>query len=315
MHIESSTEMPVPAGTPLHETCIWRVGERAIDLSVRPHIMGVLNVTPDSFSDGALFLDPERAVDRALEMQEEGADIVDIGGESTRPYSAAVDAGEELKRVLPVIERLAGSLSVPISIDTYKSVVAREALCAGAQIVNDISGCTFDPGMPEAVAEAGAGLVLMHTRGRPDQMQRETAYQALVPEIISFLRDRMSSLALSGISPVRIVVDPGIGFGKSVAGNLEIIRRLREFAVLGRPVLVGTSRKSFIGNILGRDSGDRLFGTAATVALAVANGAGILRVHDVREMRDVALMAHAIGNAPDEQAVACRISHPPPRGG
>lgn len=267
-----------------------------MDLSSRPHVMGILNVTPDSFSDGALYLDPERAVERALEMQEEGADIIDIGGESTRPYSAPVDAGEELKRVVPVIERLAASINVPISIDTYKSIVAREALLAGAHIVNDISGCTFDPEMPETVAEAGAGLVVMHTRGRPDRMQVETAYQALVSEVISFLRERVASLEFSGVHPDCIVVDPGIGFGKSIAGNLEILRRLREFESLGRPVLVGTSRKSFIGKVLGRDAGQRLFGTAATVALAVANGAAIVRVHDVRDMRDVALMAHAIRN-------------------
>ncbi len=267
-----------------------------MDLSSRPHVMGILNITPDSFSDGALYLDPERAVDRALEMQEEGADIIDIGGESTRPYSAPVDAGEELKRVVPVIERIAASLSLPISIDTYKSVVAREALHAGAHIVNDISGCTFDPEMPETVAEAGAGLVVMHTRGRPDEMQAETTYQALVPEVIAYLGDRLSILASSGIPLSRIVVDPGIGFGKSTAGNLEILRRLREFESLGRPVLVGSSRKTFIGKVLGRDTGERIFGTAATVALAVANGAAIVRVHDVREMRDVALMAHAIQN-------------------
>jgi len=315
MHIDSSKDTRGSAGTPPFETCIWRAGGNVIDLSLRPHVMGVLNVTPDSFSDGALFLDPERAVDRALEMQEEGADIVDIGGESTRPYAAPVDAAEELKRVVPVIERLSGRLNVPLSIDTYKSVVAREALNAGACIVNDISGCIFDPVMPEVVAEAGAGLVVMHTRGRPDRMQNETVYHALVPEIISFLRDRIAILESSGIPPARIVVDPGIGFGKSLAGNLEILRRLREFAVLGRPVLVGTSRKSFIGTVLGRDAGGRLFGTAATVAVAVANGAAIVRVHDVREMRDAALMAHAIGSAPNEQDTASPGSPSPSGGG
>ena len=314
MHIDSSKDMRGAAETPPFETCIWRAGGNVIDLSLRPLVMGVLNVTPDSFSDGALFLDPERAVDRALEMQEEGADIVDIGGESTRPYAAPVDAAEELKRVVPVIQRLSGRLNVPLSIDTYKSVVAREALNAGACIVNDISGCIFDQVMPEVVAEAGAGLVVMHTRGRPDRMQNETVYQALVPEIISFLRDRIAILESSGIPPARIVVDPGIGFGKSLAGNLEILRRLREFAVLGRPVLVGTSRKSFIGTVLGRAAGGRLFGTAATVAVAVANGAAIVRVHDVREMRDAALMAHAIGSASNEQDTASP-GCPSPSGG
>jgi dihydropteroate synthase len=314
MHSDSSTDTRGAAGAPLFETGIWRVGGNVIDLSLRPHIMGVLNVTPDSFSDGSLYLDPERAADRALAMQEEGADIVDIGGESTRPYAAPVDAAEELKRVVPVIERLSGRLKVPVSIDTYKSVVARAALKAGACIVNDISGCTFDPAMPEVVAEAGAGLVVMHTRNRPDRMQNETSYQALVPEIIAFLRDRIASLVPSGIPLSRIVVDPGIGFGKSLAGNLEILRRLGEFAALGRPVLVGTSRKSFIGTVLGRAAGDRLFGTAATVAVAVANGAAIVRVHDVREMRDAALMAHAIGSGRNDQDTALPC-FPAPSGG
>lgn len=294
MAIDSSTDMTDRHGMPHPEACIWQVRGRVLDLSARPLIMGILNVTPDSFSDGALFLDPARAVDRALEMQEEGADIIDVGGESTRPNAVPVDAGEELKRIVPVIERLARRLDVPISVDTYKAVVAREALRAGAHIVNDISGCTFDPAMPEAVAEAAAGLVVMHTRGRPDEMQVTTTYQALIPEIKAFLSDRLSALAATGIPPARIAVDPGIGFGKSVAGNLEILRRLREFASLGRPVLVGASRKNFIGRVLGRDAGQRIFGTAATVALAVANGARIVRVHDVRQMRDAALMANAI---------------------
>jgi len=256
--------------------------------------MGVLNVTPDSFSDGSVFLDTDRAVARAFEMEAEGAGSIDIGGESTRPFASPVGEKEELRRVIPVIERLAGRLGIPISIDTWKSSVAREALRAGAEIVNDISGCTFDPCMAEVVASAGAGLVIMHTRGRPQEMQRETTYRALIPEIIHFLQDRIDYAESHGIERRRIVVDPGIGFGKSVAGNLEILRRLEEFSVLGRPVLVGTSRKSFIGTILGREVGDRLFGTAATVALAVARGASIVRVHDVRQMRDAALMAHAV---------------------
>lgn len=277
-----------------HDPAIWSFGERTFDLSQGPHIMGVLNVTPDSFSDGSVFLDTDRAVARAFEMEAEGAGSIDIGGESTRPFASPVGEEEELRRVIPVIERLAGRLGVPISIDTWKSSVAREALRAGAEIVNDISGCTFDPCMAEVVASAGAGLVIMHTRGRPQEMQRETIYRALIPEIIHFLRDRIDYAESHGIERRRIVVDPGVGFGKSVAGNLEILRRLEEFSVLGRPVLVGTSRKSFIGTILGREVGDRLFGTAATVALAVARGASIVRVHDVRQMRDAALMAHAV---------------------
>jgi dihydropteroate synthase len=260
--------------------------------------MGILNVTPDSFSDGSLFLDPERAVERALEMEEEGADSIDIGGESTRPSAAPVDEEQELRRVIPVIEKLAGRLRVPISIDTYKATVAREAIRAGAEIVNDISGCTFDPRMFEVVSSSAAGLILMHTRGMPTEMQKNTAYSAIIPEIVRFLSERISAAESCGISLQRIVVDPGIGFGKSLEGNLEILRNLEQFSVLDRPILIGTSRKAFIGTVLGRDTGDRAYGTAATIALAVANGASILRVHDVRHMRDVAIMAHAVIRPP-----------------
>jgi len=288
------------AGTPDSKSGpgIWRVGRRVLDLGARPHIMGILNVTPDSFSDGAAFLDTDRAVARALAMEAEGADIIDIGGESTRPNAPAVDKREELRRVLPVVERLAGRLRIPVSIDTYKSAVAAEALRAGAEIVNDISGCGFDPRMADVAASAKAGLVLMHTRGRPTEMQNDTIYRSLIPEIIDYLADRISHAESSGVERDRIAVDPGIGFAKDLRGNLEILRRLNEFAMLGRPVLVGASRKGFIGAVLGREVGDRLFGTAATVALAVAGGASILRVHDVREMRDVALMAHAVFHPP-----------------
>ena len=256
--------------------------------------MGILNVTPDSFSDGSRYLDLDRAEDRAFRMVEEGADIVDIGGESTRPNIAPVDAEEELRRVIPLVERLAERLPIPISVDTYKAVVAREALLAGAEIVNDISGLTFDPAMAATVAEAGAGVVVMHTRGRPDTMQQDTVYGDLIVEVIDYLRRSVSLAEAAGIAKDRIVVDPGIGFAKSAQGNLEILRRLGDFSCLHLPLLVGPSRKSFIGTVLGREVDERLFGTAATVALAVANGASIIRVHDVREMRDVADMTHAV---------------------
>lgn len=272
----------------------WRLCQRSIDLSHRPCIMGILNVNPDSFSDGGRYIDLGLAEERAFRMVEEGADIIDIGGESTRPNVMPVDADEEMRRVLPVVERLAGRVSVPISVDTYKAVVARESIHAGAEIVNDISGLTFDQDMAATVAETGAGLVVMHTRGRPDTMQKDTSYGNLVAEVMDFLRRSVSMAVAAGIAKERIVVDPGIGFAKSVQGNLELLRRLRDFSPLELPVLVGTSRKSFIGTVLGRDVDQRLFGTAATVALAVANGATIIRVHDVREMRDVADMAHAI---------------------
>lgn len=256
--------------------------------------MGVLNVTPDSFSDGGEFHSIEHAIDHALKMESEGAGIIDIGGESTRPFSTPLSESDELKRVIPVIERLSSCLSIPISIDTYKAGVARAALQAGAEIVNDISAMTFDPEMASVVAGAKAGLVLMHTRGRPEEMQFDTAYNDLIQEISNFFSHALLRTDAAGISRDSVVLDPGIGFGKDVHGNLEIIRRLTDFSVSGRPVLVGSSRKSFIGAVLDRDVDCRLFGTAATVTAAILNGASIVRVHDVGQMRDVALMAQAI---------------------
>ncbi len=261
--------------------------------------MAVLNVTPDSFSDGGKFFDLELAVDRALAMEAEGADIIDVGGESTRPFAESLSESDELRRVIPVIERLAGHLKIPISIDTYKSVVARESLAAGAEIVNDIGALTFDPEMAGIIAGSGAGVVLMHTRGRPADMQRDTAYQDLVPEILSFFGNILSMADAAGIGCDRTVLDPGIGFGKDVQGNLEILRRLDEFTPLGRPILVGSSRKSFIGAVLEKQVGDRLFGTAASIAAAILHGASIVRVHDIRAMRDVALMSYAIRDGLD----------------
>jgi dihydropteroate synthase len=271
----------------------WELSRRSLSLE-RPLVMGILNVTPDSFFDGNRFFSCTAAVERALELEGEGADIIDIGGESTRPNAPAVDLAQELNRVVPVIEALAGRLRVPISVDTYKAGVARAACAAGAEIVNDVSGLRFDPAMAQAVAEADAGLVVMHTRGTPDQMQANTRYTDLIAEVKDYL---LASLALArdaGIPSSRIAIDPGIGFGKSVAGNLELIRRLSEFLPMGLPILVGPSRKSFIGKVLGDDHRDRTFGTAATVAVSILNGASIIRVHDVAAMRDVAVMARAL---------------------
>lgn len=287
---------------------IWRCGGRTFELGRAPCIMGILNVTPDSFSDGSRFFAVEQAVDRALEMQDEGADIIDIGGESTRPGAGEVAAAEELRRVIPVIERLFGRLRAPISIDTYKAAVAREAIAAGAEIVNDISAFTFDAGMVDVVAASRAGAVLMHTRGRPREMQRDTGYDDLTHQVIAFLGGALELAEGHGISRDRIVVDPGIGFGKDLGGNLEIIRRLGEFAVLGRPLLVGPSRKSMIGAILGRDPDDRLFGTAAAVTASILHGADIVRVHDVRAMRDVVRVALAIRDGFDPQSPSCMSS-------
>ncbi|HEY5512609.1 MAG TPA: dihydropteroate synthase [Geomonas sp.] len=271
----------------------WELSRRTLSLE-RPLVMGILNVTPDSFSDATRFLTLERAVERALELEREGADIIDIGGESTRPNAPAVDLAEELRRVVPVVEALAGRLQVPISVDTYKAGVARAACAAGAEIVNDVSGLFFDPAMAGAVAEADAGLVVMHTRGRPDRMQADTRYGDLVAEVKGYLSDSLALAREAGILESRIAVDPGIGFGKSVEGNLELIRRLSELLPLGRPILVGPSRKSFITSVLGSGGNERLFGTAAAVAVSILNGASIVRVHDVAAMRDVALMARAL---------------------
>lgn len=271
----------------------WDLSRRSLSLE-RPLVMGILNVTPDSFSDGGRFFSLESAVERAVAMEREGADIIDIGGESTRPNAPAVGAAEELERVVPVIEALAGRISIPISIDTYKAEVARAACAAGAEIVNDVSGLFFDPRMAEAVAEADAGLVVMHTRGTPDRMQQDTVYEDLIGEVKAYLAESLARAHTAGIKAERIVVDPGVGFGKSVEGNLELIRRLQEFASLGRPILVGTSRKGFIRRLLGENDEAKLFGTAATVAVSVLHGASIVRVHDVAAMRDVAIMARAL---------------------
>lgn len=272
----------------------WKLARRELNLQ-RPLIMGILNVTPDSFSDGGRFTTVETAVAHALQMVDQGADMIDIGAESTRPGAPLISADEELRRLLPVVEKLASRIQVPISIDTWKAPVAEAALNAGAEIINDISGLTFDPSLAELAARHRAGLVLMHTRGTPETMQQDTGYQDLMGEIADFLQLSLQRALAAGCSPEQLVLDPGIGFGKDLVGNLEILRRLPELAGLGYPLLVGTSRKGFIGKTLGREKpDDRLFGTAATVALAVAHGARILRVHDVQAMRDVADMTHSI---------------------
>ncbi|HJV34021.1 dihydropteroate synthase [Geomonas sp.] len=271
----------------------WELPRRSLSLD-RPLVMGILNVTPDSFSDGNRFFSTESAVRRALEMEEEGADIIDIGGESTRPNAPPVDLDEELRRVVPVIEALAGKLSVPISVDTYKAAVARAACAAGAEIVNDVSGLRFDEQMAAAVAEADAGLVVMHTRGTPDRMQADTCYDDLIAEVKAYLLESVRLAGEAGIKSTRIAIDPGLGFAKSLDGNLELIRRLEEFLPMGYPILVGPSRKSFIGTITGRTKEERVFGTAAAVAVSVLKGASVVRVHDVAAMRDVVLMAKAL---------------------
>ncbi len=272
----------------------WKLADRELTLQ-RPLIMGILNVTPDSFSDGGRFTTVEAALEHALQMADQGADIIDIGAESTRPGAPLITPQEELRRLLPVVERLAGRLSIPISIDTWKAPVADATLASGAEIINDISGLTFDPHLAEVTAQHRAGLVLMHTRGTPATMQHDTGYDDLMGDIADFLQTSIRTALDAGNRREQLVLDPGIGFGKDVSGNLEIVRRLGELAGFGLPLLVGSSRKGFIGTVLGREKPqDRLFGTAATVALAVAQGAHILRVHDVQAMRDVADMVHRI---------------------
>lgn len=257
--------------------------------------MGVLNVTPDSFSDGGLFLSVDAAVQQGLAMQHDGAALLDIGGESTRPGSLPVSTAEELERVIPVIEGLRRETDLPISIDTSKAVVAREALAAGASFINDISGLHFDPEMPAVAAETGAGLFLMHTSGRPEVMQQHTKYRNLLAEVITSFRQSIDLALAAGIDRSRLAVDPGIGFGKNALGNIELLQHLGELHQLGCPVLLGTSRKSFIGKLLHQDNPqERLFGTLATIAVAVSQGVQIFRVHDVRPARETALVAWAI---------------------
>ncbi len=280
-------------------TRVLRCRRRELELGRGTLIMGIVNVTPDSFSGDGLGADAELAVAQGKQMVADGADILDIGGESTRPGSEPVPEGEELGRVLPVIEGLASELDVPISIDTYKSSVAAAALEKGAHIVNDISGLHADEQMAHLAAEHDAAVIIMHIQGTPRDMQKDPKYADVIGEISDYLEEGIAVAAEAGLSRDRLVVDPGIGFGKKLEHNLEILRRLREFRNLGCPLLVGTSRKSMIGTILDLPVEERVEGTAATVALAVAGGADIVRVHNVREMSRVAKVADAI----------CRVTH------
>ncbi len=271
------------------------VRDRTFKWGERTYLMGILNVTPDSFSDGGLFNHPESAIAQARYLVKAGADILDIGGESTRPGAAEISPEEELNRVVPVIEAIRRELSVPISVDTKKAAIAYASVKAGADIVNDISGATFDSQMLPTVAELGVPIVLMHMRGTPKTMQTMTDYQDLIGEIYQFLQARVEAAIASGIEKSRIILDPGIGFAKTFDQNLEILRRLSEFSSLGCPILIGVSRKSFIGRILNQtDPQGRVWGTAGACAGAIASGADILRVHDLPEMRDVSLVADAI---------------------
>jgi dihydropteroate synthase len=266
----------------------------SISLGKRTVVCGVLNVTPDSFSDGGLHLDPSRAIDRALEMESEGADIIEIGGESTRPGATRLSIEEELSRVLPVLRGIAGRLRVPISIDTYKSEVAEAAAAHGASIINDVSALRFDPGLAEVAARENAVLVLMHMRGDPATMQKIERSSDIFAEIESDLAEAIRVAESCGVDRDKLIIDPGIGFGKTLDQNLAILNHLERFEVFNLPLMIGTSRKSFIGRITGRSEDDRAFGSAASIAIAILRGAHLVRVHDVRQMVDAARVADAI---------------------
>ncbi|MCU0244521.1 MAG: dihydropteroate synthase [Acidobacteria bacterium] len=277
------------------ETRRLDIGGRRLELGARTWLMGIVNVTPDSFADGGRYADPARAVAHGLALVAEGADIVDVGGESTRPGSRPVPEAEETARVVPVVAGLRRESRALISVDTTKAAVARAALDAGADIVNDISAFRFDPAMAGVVARSGAGAVLMHMKGTPATMQDDPRYDDLVGEIAAFLDDRLRVAEAAGVPRERLVVDPGIGFGKTVEHNLEILRRAADFLALGRPLLLGFSRKAFLGRVLGGLAPDeRLEATLAAAVLAVERGAHILRVHDVGPVAKAVRAAEAI---------------------
>lgn len=264
------------------------------EMNRRTLVMGILNVNPDSFSDGGRYENPINAIEHAIKMVEEGADIIDIGGESTRPGSDPVTVDDELKRIMPVIEKIAGKVNVPISIDTYKAEVAREAINSGVSIINDIAGLAAIE-MRELAAEKKTPVILMHMQGEPATMQSAPEYSDLISDIMAFLRDRTEDAVNAGVPKELIIIDPGIGFGKTINDNLKIINRLSDFKSLGFPILIGTSRKGFVGKATGGLSvSERVEGTAATVALGVNNGANIVRVHDVKEIVRVVKMTDEI---------------------
>jgi dihydropteroate synthase len=260
----------------------------------RTFIMGVLNVTPDSFSDSGKFYSLDQAFSHALRMVEEGADIIDIGGESSRPGAVPVSIQEEIQRIVPVIKEVVKQTSIPISVDTYKADVARAALDAGAQMINDITAATSEPAMLSVSAQTGVPIILMHMQGTPQTMQIHPQYQNVISDIINYLKNVILNAINAGVKEEQIIIDPGIGFGKNSEHNLTILRQLSEFLQLHRPILVGVSRKSFIGNILNLPVEDRIEGTAAAVAIVILNGAKIVRVHDVKEMVRVVKVADAI---------------------
>ncbi|MDA1013198.1 MAG: dihydropteroate synthase [Planctomycetota bacterium] len=276
---------------------LWTFRDRNYRLGSFPLIMGILNATPDSFSDGGQYFDAAAAVARGLALVGEGADIIDVGGESTRPGSQAVSLEEELRRTIPLIEQLAGQTSAPISIDTTKAEVARQAMAAGAEIINDISGLTFDDRMLDVARETAAGVICMHIQGTPQTMQTSPCYDDVVAEVSAYLADRVQRMEAAGIPSERVVVDPGIGFGKTAEHNVRILSNVAAFRSLGRPVLIGHSRKRFLAKVLGRPVEERSAGTIGVAIAVAAQSADIIRVHDVLPIRDALLAWHTIHDA------------------
>ncbi len=289
--IQTTAQNKVPANQKR-----FACGRHTLTLGQRTLVMGILNITPDSFSDGGRFLDLTSATEQALQMVEEGADLIDVGGESTRPGANAVSIDEELARVVPVIEKLSSQLSVPISVDTRKAKVASYAIQAGASLVNDVSALT-DPEMASVVASAKVPVVLMHMRGEPNTMQRDVHYENVVKEVTDFLLERASVAEAAGVARELILLDPGIGFGKNLDHNLQLLAHLDQLTKTGYPVVVGPSRKSFIGQVLNREVDGRLMGTATAVAWAAMHGAAMVRVHDVGAMGEVTKLISAIGES------------------
>ena len=288
----------------------WKLKARELYLGEQTLIMGVLNVTPDSFSDGGKYQDPDRAFARALEMEEQGADLIDIGAESSRPGSDRISAAEELRRLIPVLKRLKGKLNVPVSVDTYKAEVAERAIEHGAEIINDPSGLTFEPHLAKVVVQHDAGLVLNHMRGRPETWSKLPPLPDVMGAIVRDLEASVHRVRRAGLDAARLVVDPGIGFGKRKEQNAEIISRLRELAALDLPVLTGPSRKSFLAR---EGAQETQFATAAAVTACILNGAHIVRVHDVAEMKAVASVADELLHASAPPAAMAQPARRPPR--
>ena len=276
-----------------------QAGDYLLEFNGRTHLMGILNVTPDSFSDGGMFFDKKTAVDQGIRLADEGADIIDVGGESTRPRAEPVSLEEELKRVIPVIRELAGEVDVPISIDTYKSEVARAAIEAGASIINDISGLRFDDRMAGLAADTGVALVVMHIRGTPRDMQVDPHYDDLLKEIGEYLSRSIEIAVEAGVKKENVIIDPGIGFGKRIEDNFILIKNLEYFKALGQPLLIGPSRKSFLWKTLNVSTGETLEATAAASAASVLSGADLIRAHDVKEISKAIKIADLIAAAPE----------------